>query len=420
MTLRPALLALALAASAPAWGQAPDRPERILRLGHVEGEIAFQPAGESRSYALPDRPLVPGDRLDTGRDGRAELSLGTVAVRLDARTALTVIGLDETTVQVALERGTANVIVRELYEDETFEIATPHATVTLREPGEYRVDVPSEGATDISVRRGVAELATAGGPISLFDGQRALLTHPDAYASLAAPRPADAFDDWVLDREVQIADVAPLEGELSEEGYAKLSTYGEWYDEPRYGRVWMPSYAYGGWDPFGYGHWQRVGFGWTWVEPLPWGYHTFGHGRWAYLHHLNRWCWVPVRRHHHTHAVAQDTRPFGRPRDRERKAAVATGGLPRRTEGDGRLVFLGDAVPAKSKPRATPAFRTNRVSGLPSTSGSRSSSKKIATTMRPAPARTQAQPQAKSQSQSKSRSQTTSGGKGVFAARQEP
>jgi hypothetical protein len=72
----------------------------------------------------------------------------------------------------------------------------------------------------------------------------------------------------------------------------------------------MPSYAYGGWDPFGYGSWQHVGYGYAWVDPMPWSYYTNYGGHWAYLHHLDRWCWVPARRDL-DNKFGSDTKPFG-------------------------------------------------------------------------------------------------------------
>jgi hypothetical protein len=90
-----------------------------------------------------------------------------------------------------------------------------------------------------------------------------------------------------------------------------LDQYGEWQDDPTYGRVWMPGYAYGGYDPFGYGSWQRVGFGWGWVDPYPWSPYTFYGGRWVHVH--NRWCWTPPR-HDPLPTHWRETHPFGRPR----------------------------------------------------------------------------------------------------------
>lgn len=307
MILRPALLVLSLAASSPAQGAALDPPDRVARLSYAEGEVAFQGFTDSSLSALPDRPLMPGDRLKTERDGRAELALGTATIRLDERTELSVIDLDAATVRVELTAGSATLHLRELLEEESFEFITPHATIALHAAGEYRVDVSADDATELTVRAGVAEVTTAGGPVRVAEGQRVRLDGRDALASLAAPQPADAFDDWVLEREVQLAEAQPAPGE-------PLDGYGEWYEEPSYGRVWMPSYAYGDWDPYGYGHWQRVGFGWGWVDPMPWGYYTSNYGRWAYLHHRNRWCWVPTR-HDRWRNVAHDTRPLMPPRE---------------------------------------------------------------------------------------------------------
>ena len=202
MKLRPALLALALAASSLAWSAPPDAPARVAQLSYVEGGLEFQAASEPPTSALPDRPLLPGDRLVTRRDGRAELAFGTAVMRLDERSELLVSDLDEMAVRVQLTAGSASLHLRELLEDESFEIATPNAAIAFQAPGEYRVDVGDDGATDFTVRTGAAEIATAAGPVRVADGQRVRLAGSEAVATLTSPQPADAFDDWVLEREV--------------------------------------------------------------------------------------------------------------------------------------------------------------------------------------------------------------------------
>ena len=245
----------------------------------------YQGPGDTSPSGLPDRPLMPGDRLTTERDARAELALGTATIRLNEQTEFSVIALDAATVRLELTAGSAIVHLRELLEGESFEFTTPNATIAMHSAGEYRVNVFADDATELTVRAGAAEVTTTGGPVRIADGQRVRLEGRDALASLAAPLPADAFDDWVLEREVQLAEAQPPPGETLE-GYEDeaLNDYGEWYDEPSYGRVWMPSYAYGGYDPFRYGYWQRVGLGWSWVDTMPWGFYTSNYGRWAYLH----------------------------------------------------------------------------------------------------------------------------------------
>ncbi len=373
MMLRPTALVLALAASTLAWGEALDTPERIARLAYVEGQVSFHAAQAPAYSTLPDRPLIPGDRLVTETGGRAEITLGTSTLRLDEQTELAITDLDAANVRVELAGGTAIVRLHELLEDETFEIVTPTTSIAIDGPGEYRVTVPADGVTELTVRAGLAEIAAADGPVRVAAGQRVRLEGRDAVATLATPQPPDAFDDWVLDRELRLAAAEPLpEGPGDHDDYAVLDHYGEWYDEPSYGRVWMPSYAYGVGDPFGYGYWDNVGVrGRGWFNPAPWAFFTFYQGRWAYLHRLNRWCWVPERRHQEPR-VAQDTRPFGhprgvaRPRDDTRRPTIVRSAADSRDLGGNRRETSRREVVSREKPRhGTFVSNLNRNSSPP-------------------------------------------------------
>jgi hypothetical protein len=409
MKLRPLLLLATLAAS-PLAGAAPSGPpERVARLSYVEGEIAFEAAGERASSTLPDRPFNEDDRLATKADARAEVALGTAALRLDGRTSVRFDELGADRVRLRLEDGVANVTLRELQDGEAFEVVTPNTTLTLVMPGDYRVEVPSEESSIITVHGGAAQAETAGGPVRIADGQRVRLVGRESLASLETAHPADAFDDWVLQREVQLAEAEPT----ADQEQPELDRYGEWRDDPDYGRVWMPGYAYGGSDPFQYGYWQQVGFGWSWVDPYPWGPYTSYGGRWAYLHHLNRWCWTPPR-HHPPVRTVQETHPFIRPRggrgtimplDRDppraaTSAPVATSAgaeprtTPRVTPGKPRSGTFVPSLPRNPSPApqsSTPATRstshpsgaTMRPSGSSSSSGSKSSSSSSSTMIAP-------------------------------------
>ena len=338
MRLRHTLLLAALAISPLASGEPSAPPERLAQLSYVEGQVTFESAHERAGSALPERPLADGDRLATESGARAEIALGTAAVRLDEQSELEILDLDATTVRAGLNVGSASVTLRDMLEDESFEIATPTTTITLDGPGEYRVDVPSDDTSVITVRSGAAELETAGGPVRIADGQRVRVTGRDALANLETPRPADDFDDWVLERELLLAEAEPPPDALESEA---LEQYGEWYDEPDYGRVWMPAYAHSGWAPYSVGYWRRVGLGWTWVDPSPWSRFTYHHGRWAYLHHLDRWCWVP-RQRNHAPRFAGDTAPFGHPRS----DAPSRGDRDERNRRRDRDDRDGDATPA--------------------------------------------------------------------------
>jgi len=294
--LRPILFAIALVASGLASGEPPES-DRIARLSYVQGDVTFHGAQTVSPSALPDRPLDPGDRLSTAGDGRVEVALGNATLRLDQDTAVTFEDLAASQVRLELTSGTASLDLHDLYDSESFEIATLNTTIALREPGEYRVDITPSGATELSVRAGHAEVATAGGPVRVADGQRVRLEGRADFANLVTPRAADEFDAWVLDREVQLAESAPPRSESADiHPDGTLDQYGEWRDDPAYGQVWMPSYAYGGYDPFAYGYWQRSGFGYSWYDPMPWSSYTFHNGYWTYLDDVNRWAWVSKQR----------------------------------------------------------------------------------------------------------------------------
>lgn len=54
-----------------------DPPTRAARLGHVDGSVSFQPAGESEwEPAVPNRPMTTGDKLWADHDSRAGVQFG--------------------------------------------------------------------------------------------------------------------------------------------------------------------------------------------------------------------------------------------------------------------------------------------------------------------------------------------------------
>src|SRR6185437_572148 len=78
-------------------------PGRVARLAYLSGQVQFAPAGESDWGSVEvNRPMVIGDRLLTGDDGRAALELGDASIRIDNDSAFDFLNLDQDNVQVEL------------------------------------------------------------------------------------------------------------------------------------------------------------------------------------------------------------------------------------------------------------------------------------------------------------------------------
>src|SRR5690348_3754255 len=123
-----------------------DPPGRVARLAYISGDVEFAPAGESDwGTADVNRPLITGDRLLTGAEGRAALELGDAALRINNDSAFNFLDLDDSTTQVELTQGTLNLRVRRLGDGQVYEVDTPTVAFVASEPGTYRVDVAPGG-----------------------------------------------------------------------------------------------------------------------------------------------------------------------------------------------------------------------------------------------------------------------------------
>ena len=89
--LRPLLVLLFLGLIGAQVRAQGDPPGRVGRLNHMEGTVSFSPAGDNEWIeADANRPLTRGDRLWTDKGSRAELQVGSVAVRMDGQTQVEV------------------------------------------------------------------------------------------------------------------------------------------------------------------------------------------------------------------------------------------------------------------------------------------------------------------------------------------
>ncbi len=291
------LLAIGLL-GARAMAQA-DPPGRIGRLNHAEGPVVFSPAGDNEwTDAVLNRPLTRGDRLWTDRGSRAEIQVGSSAVRLNGLTHLEVLALDDQSTQLSVTQGTVYVRVRSLPEGENFEIDTPNLAYRAAYPGDYRIDVDAAmGTTRVTIHSGTGAVYGEGGQVLALGGGQQVTFRTRALAQVAAQEspPQDNFDRWAADRnrrEDQSISARFVPREVV--GYQQLDAHGQWTRDATYGAVWFPQGVPVNWAPYRAGHWEWISpWGWTWLDDAPWGFAPFHYGRWALVN--SRWAWVPGR-----------------------------------------------------------------------------------------------------------------------------
>ena len=313
-------LALPLSAQAQALFEAPqpnlspvntrnaaeDPPGQVARVNFIEGPVrVFTPsAGESghsaQAWTAADlnRPLTRGDSIFADRGARAELHVGSTALRLDglnSTSRLSLQRLDDSALLLRLDEGSLILRVRALFGEQRLEVSTPNLRFAVTRPGHYRLDVNL--ATDTT-----RVVAQSGGGV-LYGDRSALLAisaQQQGSFSGAALTPAvpgaalqDSFDAWAngrdrLDDQSVTARYVPREVV----GYQQLDTYGDWTQDATYGAVWLPRVVPVDWAPYRVGQWRWVApWGWTWVDDAPWGFAPFHYGRWAQIG--PRWAWVP-------------------------------------------------------------------------------------------------------------------------------
>jgi hypothetical protein len=274
-----------------------DPPDRVARLNYSQGSVSFRPAGEDDWVtAVPNRPMVTGDDLWADQNSRAEVHVGSTAIRLGDQTGITFLTLDDNNTQIRLAQGSLIVRVRHMDDDDTFEIDTPNIAFTLLQPGEYRLDVSQDGSrTDVTTWHGRGQVTGGGISYNVVAGQSASFSgdqdHLDYDLNQAADR--DSFDEWAFDRDER-EDHSDSANYVSREmtGYEDLDDNGEWSYVAGYGPCWRPRAVVVGWAPYRYGHWVYLSpWGWTWVEDEPWGFAPFHYGRWAFV--SGGWYWVP-------------------------------------------------------------------------------------------------------------------------------
>jgi hypothetical protein len=273
-----------------------DPPTRVARLNFSQGSVSFQPGGEDDWVdAVPNRPLVTGDNLWADENSRAEVHIGSTALRLGSQTGITFLEIGDRATQIRLAQGSLIVRVRHVDDDDAYEVDTPNIALNILQPGEYRLDVDPDGnRTNVTVWHGRGEVTGGGFSYTVIGNQSATFTGTDHLDyDLDQVAEADEFANWAFQRDSR-DDQSDSSNYVSPEmtGYEDLDEYGTWSYVAGYGPCWRPASIAVGWAPYRFGHWVWVSpWGWTWVEDEPWGFAPFHYGRWAFAG--GGWFWVP-------------------------------------------------------------------------------------------------------------------------------
>src|SRR5262249_34787159 len=148
-------------------------------------------------------PITTGDKLWTDRDSRAELHVGSAAIRLSGETGFSFLNLDDRIMQIRLTEGTISLRVRRLDNDDSIEVDTPNLAFSVLRAGHYRINVNEAGDTTIiNVPDGQGEVTGGGSAYNLRAGDQGFFSGTDMLNADVEPLPdQDEFDRWSSSRD---------------------------------------------------------------------------------------------------------------------------------------------------------------------------------------------------------------------------
>lgn len=282
-----------------------DEGKYYVRIRNIENVLTVQRSTEIEAEeATVNMPIMAGDRIWTGEDGRAELIFedGTM-LRIGHFTKLDFQAVsyyskeyDNSTI---LRLWAGSIYVAAINIEDTkrnFQIDTPASSIYLISDGRFRIDVFEEGETRLTSLNGVAEIVSAGESVLVKSGQRsyANLEGSPSTAESFNSMEMDEFDKWNEEQDTRYAESISQEYVTEQviHHVHELDTYGSWYYHPiHHVNVWRPRVSIG-WRPYLYGYWRWYPCGWTWISYEPWGWAPYHYGWWDWSWDLG-WYWYP-------------------------------------------------------------------------------------------------------------------------------
>ena len=213
-------------------------PARVGRIGLAETGAWLRPAGGDWSDAAVNEPVAAGSAVRTGKQGRAEITLGGIGLALSPSTEVDIVKLDDDTAQFALKTG--------------------HVAVSLDRSNKTSVEVDTDKGGFKGAVPGRYEIDAEAGLVGKAEGAAGARTDPLAGHGEwdgAIWYPKDVAADWVPFRD------------------------GSWRYLPPWGWTWIDAASWG-FAPSHYGRWARIDGRWGW---LPGGAKDFAPATVAFL-----------------------------------------------------------------------------------------------------------------------------------------
>ncbi|MBZ5535666.1 MAG: FecR domain-containing protein [Acidobacteriia bacterium] len=305
------ILAFLLFATGFSWTQDDSYPQngqngdqgyqgRVLRLSLVEGDVSLQHGPNDQWLdATINAPLLVGDRLWVGDQGRAEIEFDDGSyVRLASNSVFEIQQLDQSSngryTQVFLSQGLAYFNVRQSYND-TFRVTTPALAADAYNGGaRFRLEV--DGRNDLTVFQGEIQINSHAGSATVRANELFSLPNGENsqyYLGRAGNR--DDWDRWNSERDDYLSRASSYHYLPSSVNYGAydLDHYGHWVYQNGYGYVWFPYNVDDGWVPYSYGRWAWYpNMGYSWVSYEPWGWLPYHYGGWDWFAGFG-WAWCP-------------------------------------------------------------------------------------------------------------------------------
>jgi len=279
-----------------------DSQARVVRLSEVQGDVQVdRNAGQGLEKAFLNLPISQGVKLQTGKDGRAEVEFEDGStLRVTPETVITFpqLSLRDSGAKVStvhLQEGSAYVNFAGSKDDE-FTLTFAHEKLALAHSAHLRLEMGDADAT-LAVFNGEVQIQGDAGTVAVSKNHTAQfdLTDDDHYELAKSVEP-DPFDQWDKEQNQyhqQYASNSYSSYSPYAYGTNDLNYYGSFSNVPGYGNVWQPYFAGAGWDPFMNGAWAFTpGFGYGWVSGYPWGWTPYHYGSWVYLP-TSGWGWLP-------------------------------------------------------------------------------------------------------------------------------